>query len=354
MRFLGFLALVVAPFLARDLDDWLATRRLPAALARPWAGFAGVVLVVLLVAVPSWSVTAANFGVALDLTEAPVAACDAIARDGVRGRAFNQFELGGYLLWRFWPERDRLPFLDVHVAGTPEDRLATMQAFADPAAWRALDARHRFDWVLLRHRELPGAVLLDALDRDSTWALISLDDVAALYVRSSSPAAAHAYRVVPAGHQGIARLGDRCVADLALRGAARAELERMARESRASAGAHSYLSLLAELDGRAADAAREQRAALAVDPFLPGGWERLGDLALRAGDPRAALDAWRQAGRDHGPGLARRRGIARAALGDRGAAIAELRRALREDPGDLEAADSLSALESREGGASPR
>ena len=355
MRFLGFLALVIAPFLARDLDDWLATRRRPAVLARPWAGFAGVAAVVLLVAVPSWSVTAANFGVAEDLGEAPVAACDAIARDGVRGRAFNQFELGGYLLWRFWPERDRLPFLDVHVAGTSEDRLAYLQSFGDPSVWRALDAKYRFDWVLLRHRELPGSVLLDALDADSSWALLSLDDVAALYVRRGAPAAVHAFRVVPAGHEGMRRLGERCVADSSVRESARAELERMAAESHAASGARTYLSLLAELDGRLADALREQRAALAVDDRIPSGWERLGDLALRAGEPRAALEAWRRAGNDHGPGLDRRRGIALMALGERDAAIAALRRALREDPGDLEAADSLAAVQDRApAGAAPR
>jgi len=139
-----------------------------------------------------------------------------------------------------------------------------------------------------------------------------------------------------------------------VRAAARAELARMAVESRASSGAHTYLSLLAELDGRIADAAREQRSALAVDPLLPRGWERLGDLALRAGEPRAALEAWRHTASDHGPGLERRRAFARAALGDRPGAIAALRRALREDPGDLEAADSLAALEAREGAGTGR
>ena len=347
MRFLGFLALVIAPFLARDLDDWLATRNPSGVLARPSAGLVLVAAVALLVAVPSWTVTAANFGVAEDLDEAPVAACDVIARDGVRGRAFNQFELGGYLLWRFWPERDRLPFLDVHVAGTREDRLAYPQVFGDPAAWRALDAKYRFEWLLLRHRELPGSVLLDALDADSSWALLSLDDVAALYVRRSSPAAALAFHVVPAGHEGMRRLGERCIADSSLREAARAELERMAAESHASSGAHTYLSLLAELDDRFAGAMREQRAALAVDDRLPRGWERLGDLALRAGDPQEALEAWRRAGSDHGPGLERRRGLALMERGEHDAAIAALRRALREDPGDLEAADSLAALEER-------
>jgi len=58
---------------------------------------------------------------------------DFIARNGIRGRFFNHFELGGYLLWRFWPERDRLPFMDVHQAGTRRERSAYTQALVSPA-----------------------------------------------------------------------------------------------------------------------------------------------------------------------------------------------------------------------------
>jgi len=350
MRFLGFLALAIAPYFARDLDDWLATRPVPRALAHPWLGCAGVALVVLGVAVPSWSLPGANMGVGDDLSQAPVAACDFLARHGIRGRDFNEFELGGYLLWRFWPERDRLPFMDVHQAGTHADRLAYTEAFRDPDAWRALDANYRFDWVLLRHPETPDETLLDTLDADSTWALVFMDDVAVLYARRGTVAAALAYRTVPAGHEGLRRLGEECTADSARRDAARAEFARVTSESRRCASAHVYLALLAQLDRHPTEALRQQQAALAIDDDLPHGFEQLGDLALAAGEDRQALAAWRRAGPDHGPGLDRRIGIARMGIGDRKGAIAAFHRALKQDPGDSEAADSLARLEGRSTG----
>ena len=357
MRFLGFFAIGVAPYFARDLDDWLATRRWPFWTAAPWARFAGVAAVTLGVALPSWTQTGSHMGPGMDWSEAPVAACDFIARHEVRGRSFNSFEIGGYVLWRFWPEKDRLPFMDIHVAGTRDDRNAYLEAHRDPAAWRALDAKHRFDWILLRHRELPGDLLLDTLDGDSTWALVFVDDVAALYTRlggeraagaaagsgAAEPLARLAYTTVPAGHAGLATLGARCSADPAVRARARAELERMASESGVTAGAHSYLSLLAEMDGRWPDAETHQRAALAIDPQLPRGAERLGDLALAAGHPREALSAYRRAARkrplpEH---LDLRIGIALSRAGDRAGAARAYRRALEADPGNAEASDSL-------------
>src|SRR5207249_2455776 len=48
----------------------------------------------------------------------PVRACDFMAEHDVRGRGYNMFWHGGYLLWRFWPDRDRLPFMDIHQTGT--------------------------------------------------------------------------------------------------------------------------------------------------------------------------------------------------------------------------------------------
>ncbi len=289
MRFLGFLALGAAPYLARDLDHWLATRHWPRWTAAPWVRAAGVAAVALGVGLPSWTLPGAQMGVGMDWSESPRAACDFIARHGVRGRSFNSFELGGYLLWRFWPERERLPFMDIHVAGTREDRALYLEAHRDPAAWAELDRRHRFDWILLRHRELPGDRLLDTLDGDSAWALVFVDDVAALYTRRGGdlePLARLAYRDVPAGHEGLASLGPAVSADPGRRARVRAEFERMAAESEASAGAHAYLSILAELEGRMDDALRHLREALARDPTIPGGPGRLADLEIRAGRSR--------------------------------------------------------------------
>src|SRR4029079_16903145 len=85
---------------------------------------------------------------AVDLRRYPVAACDFMQREGVRGRIYNAFFHGGYLLWRFWPERDRLPFMDIHVRGTRAARDGQAYARDDESAWRRLDALRRFEIFL--------------------------------------------------------------------------------------------------------------------------------------------------------------------------------------------------------------
>src|SRR2546428_844128 len=97
----------------------------------------------------------------------PVRACDFIAAHGVRGRGFNHYHLGGYVLWRFWPDRLRLPFMDVHQTGTREDRRLVAALPTDPAAWRALDRRYRFDYALLNRFRNEGDGSQDALDADT-------------------------------------------------------------------------------------------------------------------------------------------------------------------------------------------
>ncbi|MBI1797144.1 MAG: tetratricopeptide repeat protein, partial [Candidatus Eisenbacteria bacterium] len=91
------------------------------------------------------------------------------------------------------------------------------------------------------------------------------------------------------------------------------------------------------------------RAALASDPGLPRAHERLGMIALAAGDAASAvleLEAERAAsGDDPPPGLAFELGRAYARLGDRDHARAAYRAELRRAPGHLEALDSLRVLE---------
>src|SRR5207245_5862772 len=111
----------------------------------------------------------------------PVAACEFMAAHGVSGRGLNYFPFGGYLLYRFWPERGRLPFVGIHPEDAPlEERSLYWAAFTDARAWHALEARFRFDYVLFNRQDWP---LMDALDADSSWALVFVDDAASLYVR---------------------------------------------------------------------------------------------------------------------------------------------------------------------------
>jgi len=265
-RFIGYTAVAIAPFFARDAAEFLATRRWPAWLVRPAprAGLAAALAALLLY--PAFGQRPLWPSVSLRATAFPDAACDAIAAKGVRGRSFSLFSHGGYLIWRFWPERDRLPFTDIHATGTRELRDAYAAALVDPAGWPALDARYRFDWVLLPRSGMARGPLIETLDADTArWAAVFVDDVAAVFVRRDGASAAVAererYRWLPAG---IARLG--------------AVVERMGRDSTVVAG------LVADLE-RSAGESRQTAALLLM----------LGNIESIRGRKEAARDAWRRA-----------------------------------------------------------
>ena len=318
-RFLGFYAVVAAPHVARDLADWVAARRWPAWSAPPArrALLAGAACVAL--GLPEWSLPVPRPGVGVEWTSVPVAACDFMRTAGVRGRGFAPFEYGGYLLWRFWPDRARLPFLDIHQTGSREDRRLYAEAFLGRAGWRALDARYRLDYVLLPREQAPGTRVLDELDADTTFALVFADDVAALFVRRAGPlgtlADSAGYRALPAGHEGVDRVAQAALADPALRARVEAELARRIAGSRWNASASMAAAWFAALDDRPDAARRHLERAIAVDPRLPGAHFRLATLAAAGG--RIAE--------------ARR----------------EYRRELALDPGNRVARDSLAALGSR-------
>ncbi|HEY6865914.1 MAG TPA: hypothetical protein VI792_01585, partial [Candidatus Eisenbacteria bacterium] len=354
-RFLGFLAIAAAPYVARDLDAWLAGARWRAALRgrrrmAPAGRAAVAACACVALSLPEWLLSPYTPGLGFSLADMPVAACDFMSAHGVRGRGYNPFHFGGYLLWRFWPERARLPFMDIHQTGTPEDRALAGAAFWDAAAYRRLMARHAFDYALV-DRETPAQFpMLDFFDRDPTWTLVFTDDVAALYVRRAGPLAAiadsFAYRAWPAGFGALGPLYRRYAADSSWRALADAELARQVASSPRNATARFFTANLALLEGRAGDAERELRAALAVAPWLPRAHFHLGTLALDAGRPREAAREFEREQRsdDHGAGTAMPIARAWAQYGDREQARRWYRRALRGPDGPA-ARDSLATLE---------
>ena len=358
-RFLGFLAIAAVPYLARDLDSLLASLRVPARLASaagPWPRAALVAVLCVAGSIPEWRRSEHPLGVSFDASDTPVAACGWIAAHQLRGRAFNPFHFGGYLLWRFWPDPGRRPFMDIHQTGTPEDRALAAAAFSSRPAYRRLVERHRFDWALLDRRTAGEYPLLDFFDQDTTWALVFVDDAAALFVRRAGPTASlaesFAYRGWPAGFGNLDGVAHRYAAEPEFRARADRDLARQITESPRNAMAHNFRANLALLQRRDDEARRELEAALAVDPELPSAWERLGRIALRAQLPRDALTAFeRQRAVDPTvPRIEFLIGQAWRGLGDLGRARARYRRALERDPGDDEARDSLRALEGADSG----
>ena len=353
-RFVSVYALVAAPYLARDLDAWVATRRWPRWSAAPAAraGLAAAACVAL--ALPEWFRPDSPMrpGVGVDLTRYPVAACDFMAAHDIRGHGFNQVRSGGYLLWRFWPDRGRLPFISIHPEDSPpEIRSLYAAVFTDPARWPDLDGRYPFDYALLDRRQYGSDRLYDHLDADTTWALVFADDAALLYVRRDGALAATAgrlaYRVVPGGRAGLAALRAAWASDTTLAARARAELERQVTESPACSGSLSLLADLAIAGGRPADARPLLERALSIEPATPQAHQRLGLIAMFEQDAPRAIREFERERRVAGPSAALEvaLGFARESSGDAAGARREYREALRLEPGNARARERLEAFD---------
>jgi hypothetical protein len=285
-RFLTFWAVAAAPYLARSVSEWLAARRGGRPAPSPALRTAGAVLACF--ALTAAEIVRAGFplGVAIHPTSVPVAACDFIAAHGVRGRSFNYFEHGGYLLWRFWPEKDRLPFMTTSPElATPEIRLEYQRAFVLGGDWRRMDERHRFDWVLLRRQTQPGDQLVDFVDADSAFALVFLDDVAALFVRRTGRMAALARREgfhwLPAGQAKLDTVAARIGGDPAARAEMRKELRRAIAASPRNAGTAMTLAALDIAERRWDEAEWALEESRRADPQVA--WYRERKAAIAAG-----------------------------------------------------------------------
>lgn len=251
-RFVATYVLVAAPYLARDLSEWCGTWQFRLA---PWPRAFAISLLCVLGCAWDWTHNVAPLGLRFDMSRAPVHACDFMERHGVRGRGFNHFQLGGYQLWRFWPEPGRLPFIDIH----PEDatrvnRDLYVATMTTDAGWGELDRQYRFDYALLTRRYADRPGFLDVMDAEPGWALVFVDDVAALYVRREGTMAAVAqqrgYRTLGGSRASIRARLERAAADSMFRAAMHGELERQASESPVNFYGRSMLRAVAEIDAR--------------------------------------------------------------------------------------------------------
>ena len=259
-----------------------------------------------------------------------------------RGRLFNTIHLGGYLEWTL----DRPVFADGRGAVPAEAFQAALHGPAARDTFAALDARYRFQALVVEYpqfeaeamRQLAAAPGEDWGADRSLWALVAFDDGGALYLRRDG-----AYREAAARDEyRFARPAVPPYFPPPEPLLAAAELERSLREAPRCALCRADLGSALLAAGRPQEAEAAFRGALAGLPETRGAaLVGLARAAEARGD-RAAASGWYRrvlaAGGD--PPRARRElarlatedGRAALRAGDRKGALAAFREASRADP----------------------
>jgi len=118
-----------------------------------------------------------GFGLGVSEEKLPVRACNYLETAPLKGRLYNVYEWGGYLIWRFWPERK--VFMDgrCDVYGDELIREAVAVARGDKG-WEEILKRHSVEAVLIRWRSRDSRHFF----RSGRWHCIHWDDTAMIAV----------------------------------------------------------------------------------------------------------------------------------------------------------------------------
>lgn len=226
-----------------------------------------------------------RFGLGVNPSRFPAAAADYVLSRDLRGRLANSPGLGGYLIWRLWPERTIFADgrLDVYV-DVNETLVRT--------PWKeTLVARGITYAILETEGGLGPDPLALAVQSSPDWALLDWDDVAMTWAKSTpeheDAIRADRYRIASPLRDPGTIPGDSL-------GVAIAEYERAA----AARQPFHALFALGVLRLRVGDAAAAEGAVARAARLRPRDaptWSNLALARLAAGRPAEALDAARRA-----------------------------------------------------------
>ncbi len=114
-------------------------------------------------------------------------AYDFVERERIAGNMFNTYGIGGYLIYRGYP--DRKVFIDGRNVDYGFDFM--LQAFTagfEPESWKKLEDRYAVTYAIVDYDAIKHADLLpysSHLDKDTNWALVYLDDWVAVYLKKT-------------------------------------------------------------------------------------------------------------------------------------------------------------------------
>lgn len=211
-------------------------------------------------------------------------AYDFIAREQVEGNMFNTYGIGGYLIYRGYPERK--VYIDGRNVDYGYDFLEqTFQAGFNPDVWRQLEERYSITYAIIDYDAINDIDRLPYsahLDTNPDWHLVYLDDWAAVYIKewdSHAPIIKqHDYSLLRPEELHLGTLLKNTKSDQYPE--LRAELLRAADASPASIRARLALGQLALHDKKLDEAERWFREAIEQQPYRADGYALLAAVKI--------------------------------------------------------------------------
>jgi hypothetical protein len=297
-RFSSLFAFLLAPTLSSQLSEWRLSSRL-----RWW--IPAVVSAVLLTHV-GWSQFqngGFRFGTGLSQSVLAVRSSQFIKTSALQGNMFNTYDFGGYLIWSLWPEHQ--VFIDGRedVYVNPGILDEYIGRFASRENWDRLVSRHAIDFAVVGYPvEVPSSeeASLDRLAFDrSSWALVFMDDVAAVYVKRNgrNDEVIRQSEIKTIQPFQLSTYLDNILADPARNALFQSEVQAILNEIPESFRLHFLLGMYAVKRGPAflEDAMREFEQAARINPEFVPAHVNLGGIYLNRGRTHDATREYRKA-----------------------------------------------------------
>lgn len=123
-----------------------------------------------------------RFGIGLSENFFPISAANFIENNNIKGNMFNDYNIGTYLNWRFYPIRKT--FIDEHTFSL--DSLDYYhKIMSGDIKYSDITKKYNINYFILNHTNPNTATLITALYSDKKWVLVYFDEITALFVANT-------------------------------------------------------------------------------------------------------------------------------------------------------------------------
>jgi len=193
-RMIPIFAIVAAPFTARAFSTWLKTEKSQSGFARmetfiqnmetQSGGIIWVLLTAFVIAglfVSGVTIDPQRRGNVFDAQVFPVEAVKWLNAHPQNGHMFNEFDWGGYILLKTWPEYQIFMDGHTHIYGEALTR-EYEQVITISQGWESVLEKYQIEWAII-----PSSFLLDSTLSSRGWETLYNDETAVILRDNSTP-----------------------------------------------------------------------------------------------------------------------------------------------------------------------